>query len=136
MLKACQYCGRIHDKKFDCGKKPKARKARTEKNRFRSTIDWQRKAEEIKERDHFICQACLREMKGTVKRLTYENLEVHHAIPLREDFDKRLDNDNLICLCCMHHKMADRGELSYKEIEEMIREQENKTPRGVKGPFF
>ncbi len=34
-----------------------------------------------------------------------ENLatEVHHKIPIREDWNKRLDYDNLMCLCVEHH---------------------------------
>jgi 5-methylcytosine-specific restriction endonuclease McrA len=39
---------------------------------------------------------------------TYDNIEVNHIIPINEDIDKALDDDNLICLCSHHHKMADK----------------------------
>ena len=38
-------------------------------------------------------------------------LEVHHIEPLSVAFDKRIDLDNLITLCPVHHKMCDRDEV-------------------------
>ena len=35
-----------------------------------------------------------------------------------------LDNSNLITLCTQHHAIADRGEISYEEIKNIICEQE------------
>lgn len=43
--------------------------------------------------------------------LCWDNLEVHHIIPLAEDFDRRLDDENLITLCQAHHKAAERGDV-------------------------
>ena len=50
MLKSCPYCQKIHDSKYDCGKKPQKRNRRTEKDRFRYTAAWQQKRDAIKER--------------------------------------------------------------------------------------
>lgn len=119
MMKSCKYCGRIHDSKFDCGKKPKRFKQNNDKDKFRWTKAWQRKREEIRERDRYLCQVCLRE-----GRYNYEYLEVHHAVPLEEDFDKRLDNGSLITLCQRHHEMAECGEIPRRMIMRIINEQE------------
>lgn len=124
MLKSCQYCGRIHEKNYDCGKKPKRIKRKGDIEKYRSSKQWQNKAEEIKERDNYLCQFCIREMQGTVRRLNSENLSVHHAIPMREDFDKREDNDNLLTTCDVHHEMAESGEIGRDIVLKIIQEQE------------
>lgn len=126
MLKSCKYCGKIHDSKFDCGKKPVRKKQGNNKDRFRWTQAWQKKREEIKQRDKYLCQVCIRKLYNTLEQYNYEDLQVHHAISLEEDFDKRLDNDNLITLCEDHHEMAERGDIPYKIIQSIIEEQEGK----------
>lgn len=125
MKKSCVYCGRIHDSKYDCGMKPKKIRKKNEKDAFRSTALWQRKSKEIKERDGFLCQICIRNMYGTIRRLNHNRLSVHHAIPLEIDYEKRLDNDNLITLCDTHHEMAENGRIPYEVIKEIIEEQES-----------
>jgi len=126
MLKSCKYCNRIHDSKFDCGKKPMRKKQGNNKDKFRWTSAWQKKREEIKQRDLNLCQVCIRKLYNTHKQYNYNDLEVHHAVPLEQDFDKRLDNDNLLTICEKHHEMAERGEIPYKVIKSIIDEQENK----------
>lgn len=128
---SCAYCGRIHDKKFNCGKRPGRIKKRYEKEAFRSTAEWQRKAEEIKERDHYLCQICFRDAYNTMNRLNSMKLSVHHARPLKEAYDMRLDDDNLLTICEKHHKMADAGIIPLDYILEVIGEQEKASP-GVK----
>jgi len=126
MLKSCKYCNRIHDSKYDCGKKPQRKKQGNNKDKFRWTSAWQKKREEIKERDKYLCQACIRNLKGTIARYTYDSLSVHHAVPLEDDFEKRLDNDNLLTLCDPHHELAERGEIPLDIILNIIKEQEGK----------
>ena len=126
MLKSCKYCMRIHDSKYDCGRKPQRKKQGNNKDRFRWTQAWQRKREEIKDRDKHLCQVCIRNLYDTHNQYTYDDLEVHHAIPLEEDFEKRLDNENLITICEGHHEMAERGEIPLEVILKIIREQEDK----------
>jgi 5-methylcytosine-specific restriction endonuclease McrA len=126
MLKSCKYCNRIHDSKLDCGKKPQRRKQGNDKDKFRWTKAWQGKREEIKDRDLHLCQICIRKLYNTSKQYNYDDLEVHHAIPLEEDFDKRLDNENLLTLCESHHEMAESGEIPRKVIIDIINEQEKK----------
>lgn len=131
MLVTCQYCGRIHQRSFDCGKKPKYKKI-TYIDKFRWSRSWKDKAKQIKERDKYLCQACIRMMKGTVGRYTHERLSVHHIVPLAEDYDKRLDDNNLITLCAMHHELAEAGELPRQELLEAVEEQEG----GQVSPLF
>lgn len=132
MKKACPYCGRVHERNYDCGRKQKPPKRYNNKNKFRSTMAWQRKREEIKERDHYLCQVCIRNLHGTVRRLNHERLEVHHIIPLEEDEDKKLDNQNLITLCERHHEMAEQGKISRGELLAITAEI---YPQGAKPEF-
>jgi 5-methylcytosine-specific restriction endonuclease McrA len=125
MLKSCKYCNRIHDSRFDCGQKPVRKKMRySQQDYFRRSQAWTDKANEIKRRDHYLCQVCFRKLYHTSRQLTYENLSVHHAIPIKKDWEKRLDNHNLITLCSMHHEMAERGAIPYAEVQRIIEEQE------------
>lgn len=106
---------RIHDSKFDCGKKPKRYKPSNDINKFRWSRKWTEKREQIKERDSYLCQLCKEEGK-----YNYTDLEVHHITSLEEDYDRRLDDDNLITLCVTHHKSADRGEISKEKLYKLI----------------
>lgn len=124
MLKSCQYCGRIHDSKYICPSKPKRIKQTTEADKFRWTKKWQNKREEIKQRDLYLCQICIRELYNTRNKYNTEQIEVHHNIPINEDYNKRLNNDNLLTVCHTHHEMCESGEISRKEVQKIINEQE------------
>lgn len=125
MLKSCKYCMRVHDSKFDCGKKPTRKKIRpTKSNTFRSSQAWKDKAIEIKERDHYLCQICIRGLYGAQRRLSYDNLSVHHAKKIETDWDERLNNGNLITVCDLHHRMCEDGEIPYETVKRIIDEQE------------
>lgn len=128
MLKSCSYCGRIHDSKFNCGKKPQRIKKKYEKDSFRSTAAWQRKAEEIKGRDNYLCQVCIRNLYETKVRMNSTDLSVHHAIPLKTNYELRLNNDNLITLCEWHHELAESGKIPLEVILDIIKQQENIPP--------
>lgn len=116
MLKSCKYCMRIHDTKFDCGKKPKRQKESTKVNRFRWSRRWREKRNRIVDRDNGLCMLCRQSNK-----YMYDDLEVHHIVPIEEDYNKRLDDDNLITLCVGHHKRADSGEVSKEYMKELLR---------------
>ena len=109
MLKACQYCGRIHAKDYDCGRKPKRlpRYQHDSSEAGRYSRAFTEKSQQVKERSHYLCAVCLDE-----GRITYKELETHHITKLRERPDLLTDDANLICLCRRHHRMADEGELS------------------------
>ena len=126
MLKSCKYCGRIHDSKIICEKKPRRYKKKTDVEKFRWTSAWKNKRDEIKRRDNSLCQICIRNIYNPIRELEYDNLSVHHAIPIEADFSKRLDNDNLLTLCARHHEMAECGSIPYEIIKKIIDEQERK----------
>lgn len=127
MLKSCKFCGKVHDSKYNCGKKPVRKKIKyTQADRFRSTRDWTEKSIEIKRRDNYLCQICIRNLYNTFRQYNYNMLSVHHAIPINADWDRRLDNDNLITVCSMHHKMCEDGEVPYEVVKQIIDEQETK----------
>ncbi|MCR5805692.1 MAG: HNH endonuclease, partial [Oscillospiraceae bacterium] len=49
-------------------------------------------------------------------RYNRANLEVHHIVPLAEDYSLRLERTNLITLCSAHHHAADAGEIDAAEL--------------------
>ena len=120
MKKTCKYCG-IVPFDHECPHRKKRHKPSPsgELEKFRSSAKWKRKRELIKERDLYLCQVCRSGQHGAVRYVT-SDLEVHHIIPLIEDFERRLDDDNLITLCIKHHKMADAGQLSRRELADLI----------------
>lgn len=60
-----------------------------------------------------------------MQQYNYSGLSVHHAVPINDDWDKRLDDDNLITVCGMHHKMCESGEIPYEDVRRIIDEQES-----------
>ena len=129
-LKSCKYCGRIHDTQHICQQKQVSLDAQqkkfkaTSKDRFRWTKAWQDKRERIKERDHFLCQLCIRNIQGTSHQYNHEGLSVHHIVSLEEDFGKRLDSDNLITSCDIHHELMEGGEIPRGIVMGIVEEQE------------
>ncbi len=53
-----------------------------------------------------MCRICL------ANGIYSQDIQVHHITPLAEDYDKRLDDDNLISLCPLHHEAAEKGDIS------------------------
>lgn len=127
MLKTCKYCG-IVPYNHICPYKSKAKKEVTDVDRFRWTKAWQKKRDEIKKRDLFLCQICIRELYNTTTKYNSKNLSVHHNVPLAEDYNKRLDNNNLITLCSIHHEMCENNEIDREEVQRIINEQERISP--------
>lgn len=72
--------------------------------KFYRTKAWKKFREYILSRDNDLCQECLKEDK-----ITRGNL-VHHIVPIREDYEKRLDFENCITVCndC-HEKIHNRA---------------------------
>lgn len=129
MLKSCSYCGRIHGIKHQCSSKPTRNNKVSKADRFRSTSSWQRKRKQVREdRDLHMCQVCIRELYDTQIKYNYENIQVHHIIPLNdpEGWDKRLDENYLISLCYYHHCLAEDGEIPREELLQVVKEQEEK----------
>lgn len=127
MLKTCKYCGIVP---YDhvCPHRTKKEKEITEIDKFRWSRIWQRKREEIKKRDLYLCQICKRKLYNTISQYNTEALSVHHNVPIAEDYNKRLDNDNLITLCSIHHEMCENNEIPREEVQKIIDEQVKTIP--------
>lgn len=133
MLKSCKYCMRIHDSKHICKQRQKAIndrqnrfKANREIDQFRNSKAWKIKREEIKQRDNYLCQICIRELYNTLRKYVYDGLSVHHVLSLNDNFEKRLDDNILITTCNYHHEKMERGEIPIDVVLEIIKEQESK----------
>ncbi len=65
-----------------------------------------------------LCQVCIR-LAGIVNTAKI----AHHIVPVRDDFDKRLDDDNIIMICndC-HEKLHDRINNRTLTIDELIKQ--------------
>lgn len=125
MKRSCQYCGGIHDRKYQCPSKPVRTNYKvTYIDKFRWSKPWQKKRKHINERDKHLCQVCIRELHNTQLKYNFTNIEVHHITPIAHEWDKRLDDDNLICLCKHHHEMAESGEISKEELRDIVVSQE------------
>lgn len=120
MQKTCSKCGIVPEGHI-CPYRTYKKKTKDSKaNKFRSTKAWLNKREEIKTRDKCLCQMCINNRYFTINIYNYDKLEVHHITPIEEDYNKRLDNDNLITLCNFHHKMAECGKIPREELYEIV----------------
>ena len=116
----CSKCG-ITTRGHICPYRTYKKKDKNSKaNKFRATNSWVKKREEIKTRDKYLCQVCINNLYSTMRMINYDRLEVHHIIPIEEDYNKRLDNDNLITLCSYHHHLAERGKIPVEELQNLI----------------
>jgi 5-methylcytosine-specific restriction endonuclease McrA len=122
MKKSCKYCGFIHQVGYECPRKPSRnyKLKYKEKDKFRSSYIWQRKREEIKQRDFYLCRACMDQVINIDIKYNAEELSVHHIVPLEVDYSLRLENDNLITLCDMHHKQAEKGDIDANYLRKLI----------------
>ena len=122
MLKTCSRCGVVYEGHQCPFKVQRKREKNSNEDKFRKSKAWTNKSIEIRQRDRYLCRVCEADLYNTVTRLNFDKLEVHHITPLHEDYNKRLDNDNLITLCNYHHKMAEAGKIPREELEELIKE--------------
>ncbi len=122
MKKTCSICG-IVDEGHICPYKKRYEKSKepTKLRKFRNTKVWARKAHDIKQRDKYLCVACAADIDDVGERYTYDKLEVHHIVPLSEDFNKRLTDSNLITLCQYHHKRAEHGEIEREILKSFVK---------------
>lgn len=116
----CSRCG-VVSRGHRCPHKTYKKKDRDSKaDKFRKSKRWTDKSIEIRVRDRYLCRVCMANLYNTVNQFNYDKLEVHHIIPISEDYNKRLDNDNLITLCNYHHKLAESGEIPREDLLKLI----------------
>ena len=114
MKRYCTVCRRIHTGR--CARPREYRAARnSQADRFRNTQVWRRMAALILERDYHCCRMCAK--AGIINS---RELSVHHITPIAADYDRRLDEDNLITLCRFHHEQAERGNIKAQELRRIL----------------
>jgi hypothetical protein len=119
MYKSCSKCGKIHDYNKRCYVGDTYRKKNTNANKFRRTTEWKYKSEEIRQDSKYLCSVCLDN-----NIYNYNRLEVHHISPIEEDYNRRLDNYNLICLCNEHHREAEEGRIDKEYLFKLADDRE------------
>ncbi|MED1206159.1 HNH endonuclease [Heyndrickxia acidicola] len=70
---------------------------RDELDKIYNTARWKKARKTALVRDNYLCQECLR------RGLITQGNTVHHIIPLREDFSKAFELDNLETICMECH---------------------------------
>ena len=129
MLKSCSTCGGIHGFDENCPKRIEYTRQRqagydrgqyqytrdSKADRFRRSMSWQRKREEIRARDLNLCRYCFL----VRHRITTAGLSVHHIISLNTDYSKRLQSRNLITLCRECHELAERGRIPAETLRKL-----------------
>lgn len=100
--------------------KRRAMKNRDNKEQiFYASLSWRQLRKYVLSKCKGICLYCLMEHNrfSTAK-------DVHHIISLKEDWNKRLDTDNLICLCrechLFIHSIYTQGENSRENLQEKL----------------
>ena len=53
------------------------------------------------------------------------DLSVHHIVPIEKDYEQRLDDENLITVCGLHHEMCEAGKITRKVQIELAKESMN-----------
>jgi 5-methylcytosine-specific restriction endonuclease McrA len=119
MWKACAKCGKIHEYNKKCYIGDTYRKKNTNANKFRATTQWKNKSEEVRIDSKYLCSVCLDN-----NIYTYDRLEVHHIEPIEHNYERRLDNYNLICLCNNHHRQAEEGKMDKEYLFKLAEKRE------------
>lgn len=121
-LMSCPTCGRVHR----AGECP-AGAARPGSDRIAAKIHhsnkWTRKAAYIKERDNYLCLACLYDLDHDGTRYTGDGLEVHHIIPIERNNELAFDDFNLITLCRYHHEQAEKRKYETMLLRDVVKRQ-------------
>ena len=116
----CSRCG-IVKRGHICPHKTYRKRERDSKaDAFRKTKRWTDKSIEIRQRDRYLCRVCEANLYNTIRQINADKVEVHHIVPIAEDYNRRLDNDNLISLCNYHHKMAEAGQIPRELLQGLI----------------
>lgn len=74
-------------------------------NGFYRGTDWQRIRKSALVRDNYLCQRCLKQKKIQKAQV------VHHVVEIKEDWNQRLNLDNLESLCRTCHNRHHKSKL-------------------------
>lgn len=113
MYKACSRCGKVHPTTYKC--RVGVKRYSYNESKLRNTNEWHKKSMQIREDSRFLCSVC--EDNGV---FNHNLLEVHHITKIKDDPRLLLDDDNLICLCRYHHKLADKGQIDADYLRQLV----------------
>lgn len=82
--------------------------------KFYNGTGWRRKSKNIKAKYNNLCLVCLLKEK----RISYSDM-AHHIELLKDNWDKRLDDDNLIPLCNECHNAIDHVNYTEEDKNEL-----------------
>lgn len=91
IYRSCSVCGGIHPEDKMC---KRVYKKNTKESQFRNTNAWIKKRNQIKKRDKYLCQLCLKD-----NIYTYDNLQAHHIITNIKSIFSRII---VLIKCCIH----------------------------------
>lgn len=122
-ISMCSECeAKLNNRKRQGYKDYRHKRTDIKEQRFysKSNREWSITREAVINRDHGLCMICDSNNKeGYVE-------EVHHIVELKEDWSRRLDMNNLICLCkrCHFyvHKKYNRDEKCKKEMQNKLKQ--------------
>lgn len=118
ILRTCSRCGGLHPLGQRCFKNARNYyQSDPEIRKFRNSGAWKNKAEEIKARDKYLCQICLKR-----NIINQRDLSVHHIQPIAENQALKLENSNLITVCEVHHKECEIGKIPRTEQQAIVDE--------------
>ena len=120
MFKSCSKCGKIHASTFKCNSRDYSRYKDKDERKLRSRHAWTMMSKEIRSRANHLCEVC--RDQGVY---TYKGLEVHHIEKVKDNKNLFLDDNNLICLCIEHHKLADQGEIDSDYLRKLVSQRES-----------
>lgn len=110
MFKSCSRCGKIHEFNTKCNVGRESFRDNSAEAKIRNKRSYTKASKYVKENSNYLCAVYLK--NGVFNS---ENIETHHIEKIKERPDLAYDIDNLICLCKMHHQMAEIGIIS-KEV--------------------
>ena len=128
MYRKCSHCGRkvLVGQKCSCEREYKKQYAKHyDKNvrnnsdnvkytKFYNSTSWRKKSKHIQAKYNNLCLVCLlRE-----KKISYSDM-VHHIETLKDSWEKRIDDNNLIPLCHECHNEIDHINYTEKEKNEL-----------------
>lgn len=93
----CNDCLKASKQKYSKGYKPPRKDYKEQQ--FYVSKQWFKVRDSIRKRDKYLCMLCYAD--GCIKPVK----AVHHIIELKEDWNKRFDSNNLICVCSEHHTL-------------------------------
>lgn len=93
-----------------------------DETRLRNKQAWAVKSRQIRTDAHYLCEVC--KDKGAYN---YKDLSVHHIEKLKDRPDLWLDDDNLICLCKDHHRLAEAGLIDKEYLHKLAKKRNEET---------